>query len=63
MAKVVPMVTATSMFEEPSSGSKTMAYLAAGESWRSTKGSSFSSEAMMPMLSRRERQWMSASLA
>ena len=32
MEKVVPTVTFTSMFDEPSSGSKTMAYLASGDS-------------------------------
>jgi len=62
MAKVVPMVTATSMFEEPSKGSKTMAY------WR---GRVVTQHQRLLVLLRRDdadalaqaQQWMSASLA
>jgi hypothetical protein len=51
---VVPTETFTSMFEEPSSGSKMTMYLASAFCFR-TIGSSFSSEARMPMLSRSPR--------
>ena len=61
--KMVPIVTATSIFDEPSSGSKTIAYFASGEVWPRSIGCSFSSEAMMPMVSRKLRQSIRHSFA
>ena len=49
---IVPTLTLTSMFDEPSSGSKTTMYLAWGEPPWANSGCSFSSEAIIATLSR-----------
>ena len=61
--KIVPTLTLTSMFDEPSSGSKSTMYLPGPERPSNVIGSSFSSEAMMATFSRTPRQWISALLA
>src|SRR4030088_3363332 len=61
--KVVPTLTFTSMLLDPSSGSNTTAYLAAGGPWWPAPGRSFSSDATNPTESRQLRAWRRASLA
>ena len=53
---MVPTLTLTSMFDEPSSGSNTTMYLAPGEPPSAISGCSFSSEASIATLSRTLRR-------
>ena len=57
-AKIVPMLTFTSMFEEPSRGSNAMAYGPVGNSGGIGMASSISSEAMM----QKWPEWSSAAM-
>ncbi len=63
MENVVPTLTLTSIFDEPSSGSKTTMYFAPGEPPCATSGCSFSSEASIATLSRTLSACISISLA
>ncbi len=63
MENVVPTLTFTSIFDEPSSGSNTTMYFAPGEPPCTTRGCSFSSEASMATLSRTLNACISISLA
>ena len=63
MEKMVPTLTLTSMFDEPSSGSKTTTYLPVSGARSKVTGSSFSSETRTATVSRVPRQCSSAWLA